>query len=233
MKSLVVVATLLVPSIAAAHIQLSYPPKRIADQKTRPCGAAGSTRGANVTVLEPGATIEVVWNETVPHPGHFRISFDPDGQDFSFPPDATSDTSLTDPLVLLDLIPDNQNTGEFRQMITLPDMECDNCTLQVIQLMTDKPPYTTDANSNDLYFQCADIKLERTGGGGDGGDDTPTDDGTTDDTADDTTDTTDDGTTPTDVDGGCSTGGASGLAGFALFGAVGLVAKRRRGLRRA
>jgi hypothetical protein len=47
----------------------------------------------------------------------------------------------------------------YSQTITLPNMECSNCTLQVIQLMTDKPPYTTDAASDDIYFQCADFVL--------------------------------------------------------------------------
>ena len=41
-------------------------------------------------------------------------------------------------------------------MITLPNMTCENCTLQVIQMMTDKTPY---GDGNDLYFQCADIAL--------------------------------------------------------------------------
>jgi hypothetical protein len=218
--------------MAAAHIQLDYPPARSTDQKARPCGVSGSTRGTPM-VLEPNTPLTVMWRETVNHPGHFRISLDMDGQDFTFPPDATSDTALTDPLVIQDLIPD-VNGGPTSFTFMLPDIECDNCTLQVIQLMTDKPPYTVDANSNDLYFQCADITLARGGGSGDGGDgDDMTDDGTTDDTSDDTTDNTDDadGTTPTDVDGGCSTdGGASALAMLAV---VGLVAKKRRGLRRA
>lgn len=34
-----------------------------------------------MTELEPGASIQVVWNEYVDHPGHFRISFDIDGDD--------------------------------------------------------------------------------------------------------------------------------------------------------
>jgi hypothetical protein len=45
--------------------------------------------------------------------------------------------------------------------VTLPDLVCDNCTLQVIQVMYDKPPYTTPGN--DIYYQCADLVL-RVGG---------------------------------------------------------------------
>src|SRR5690606_6077325 len=44
---------------------------------------------------------------------------------------------------------------------TLPDIECESCTLQVVQVMYDKKPY---GDGNDLYYQCADIAL-RPGGG--------------------------------------------------------------------
>ena len=72
-----VIATLVAaPSVAAAHIQLVNPAPRSLTQKTRPCGPANSTRGPNVTVLEPGAMLEVRWNETINHPGYYRISLD-------------------------------------------------------------------------------------------------------------------------------------------------------------
>lgn len=233
MRVAVVVASLFIPSVALAHIQLVYPPARTTEQKTRVCGNGNSPRGTNVTVLQPGATIEVRWNETINHPGHFRISFDADGQDFSIPPDATSDTGLTDDNVLLDLIADDPNGGMVTQMITLPDIECDTCTLQVIQLMTDKPPYTTDAASNDIYYQCADITLSRTAPMVDGATVTP-DAGEDPGDGDDTTTDGDDGTTDgssNNSGGGCATTG--GDAGVALvLGSLGLVLQKRRRLRR-
>lgn len=57
--------------------------------------------------------------------------------------------------VLKDRIPD----GTLSTQVTLPNMECDNCTLQFIQVMTDKCPYTTNAASDDIYFNCADLTL--------------------------------------------------------------------------
>jgi len=62
-----------------------------------------------------------------------------------------------DPSVLLDAIPDTPSGGLSTVSVILPDIECDNCTLQVIQVMADKPPYTL--GGNDLYYQCADIVL--------------------------------------------------------------------------
>ena len=64
------------------------------------------------------------------------------------------------PAVLLDDIADKTGTETYSQQIKLPDVACDNCTLQVIQVMTDKPPY---GDGNDLYYQCADIILTKDG----------------------------------------------------------------------
>ncbi|MBW2225541.1 MAG: hypothetical protein JRF54_15365, partial [Deltaproteobacteria bacterium] len=45
--------------------------------------------------------------------------------------------------------------------VTLPDITCDNCTLQMIQVMYDKRLYTT--LGNDIYYQCADLVLREGG----------------------------------------------------------------------
>ncbi|MCU0699312.1 MAG: hypothetical protein MUC96_22630, partial [Myxococcaceae bacterium] len=79
MRLLGVVGVLLaVP--AAAHIALRSPLVRYADQKVGPCGrGATDLRTSRVTTFTAGDTIEVVWDETINHPGHYRISFDVDG----------------------------------------------------------------------------------------------------------------------------------------------------------
>jgi hypothetical protein len=152
-----------VPATAAAHISLTAPAVRLTEQKVGPCGLANSVRGTNVTVLEPGAMLEVTWSEPINHPSHYRISFDLDGQDFTIPNDFMDFTQTEN--VLLDNIPDG--TGPFRQMIQLPSTPCENCTLQLIQMMYDKAPY---GDGNDIYFQCADIALRVGGGPGPGPD---------------------------------------------------------------
>jgi hypothetical protein len=154
-RFVIVVATLFAWSApAVAHIQLDDPPARITDQKTGPCGAAGSVRGDVVTTFEAGQTIEVKWRETINHPGHYRISFDADGQD-DFVDPAGFDDFDSAPSVMLDNIGD-ANGGEYTQSITLPNEPCENCTLQLVQVMTDKAPY---GDGNDLYYQCADIRI--------------------------------------------------------------------------
>jgi uncharacterized protein (TIGR03382 family) len=204
------------PTVAAAHIQLSGPLPRTLEQKQPNCGLATSTRSANPTVYAPGETITVSWNETIDHPGHYRIMFDVDGED-GFPLPVTLDDQFDG--VLANYIPDMVG-GAYTQEVTLPDLECENCTLQLIQVMKAAPPFTVD----DIYFQCADIAL-RVGGGpdagpGDGPDAGPGDPGD------------DDPGNPPDAVGGCSAGaGAGGPATLVvgiLAGALG-IRRRRRG----
>ena len=153
---------------ANAHVALNFPESRHGPDvlKQGPCGIEGSSRGNNISVFAPGDTIEVQWNEYIDHPGHFRIAFDESGNDsFQDPVCLDNCNSLSmvieqqaaDPSVLLDAIPDTPIGGPSSASVTLPDIECDDCTLQLIQVMTDKPPYTI--GGNDLYYQCADIVL--------------------------------------------------------------------------
>ena len=210
------------PALAHAHLALTNPaPRATPSIKTRPCGSAGSTRGANVVVLAPGAMLEVRWTETVNHPGHYRISFDPDGQDFTIPLSYTDTTQSNN--VVMDLIPDRSGMQlQYTQMIRLPDRTCENCTLQVIQMMTDKQPYTPDASSDDIYFQCADIAL-RAPGGVDAGTDAPVG-------SPDAGEGADGGASATDLTGGCGCRTSqSQPAGIAVMVfAMGIATRRRR-----
>lgn len=125
---------------ARAHLLLTSPPPRTEKLKQGPCGAGpGDLRGPTVATFKPGETITVTWNEFVNHPGHYRIALDLDGQDDFFDPKDFNDVS-GGPGVLMDGIPDKQG-GDYSQEIKLPEVECDNCVLQVIQMMTDKAPY--------------------------------------------------------------------------------------------
>ncbi len=154
-------ALTLTTASASAHIRLNDPAPRFSpsgiDQKAPMCGAGTPT--GDVTWYQPGETITVQWDETIDHPGHFRISVDSDGGD----DDLVDPTSYTDfdvaPSVLLDNIPDNGGST-FSAMVTLPNVECEKCTLQVIQVMTDKPPFSLPGN--DIYYWCADIRISTT-----------------------------------------------------------------------
>src|SRR5678815_3626927 len=140
---------------AHAHATLTFPSPRTLSNKAGPCGSSGSARGTNITSFDPGSTITVEWDETVDHPGHFRIAFDTDGNDFQNPVDPND----AFPETMVEPIADKAG-GHYTQELTLPNVECDNCTLQLIQVMTTSIPY------NSFYFQCADITLLAGAGSG-------------------------------------------------------------------
>jgi len=174
-RHLLIISIVAAPELALAHIELSSPPNRYGDeQKTGPCGRADGERSTNVTTYEPGATISVSWDETVNHPSHYRISFDDDGDD-GFVDPAEMMEFYSNEAVLIDEIPDS-DTRQYEVAVTLPEIECENCTLQLIQVMYDKPPYTIPGN--DIYYNCADLVLKSGGGnqpGADAGPDIGTD----------------------------------------------------------
>ncbi len=148
--------TLTTPRPAAAHLELLEPPPRHANAlKTGPCGSGEDVRGREYTRFEPGQTITIRWDEYIDHPGWYRVSFDPDGAD-DFVDPASPDDFDNNPSILLDNIVDREGGGEYEVEVTLPDLTCERCTLQVIQVMLDKPPY---GDGDDLYYQCADLVL--------------------------------------------------------------------------
>lgn len=229
-------------SAAFAHIHLTNPLSRTDNaqgdpQKNGQCGDLTNVRiPARATVMPPGATITVTWAETINHPGWFRIAFQPAGANFPLPPIGTgtgnfqtaaeTQEGMTDAttgaIILADIIAD----GTLSKQITLPNIECADCTLQFIQVMTNSPPYnhvaTQAEGNNDLYFNCADITLQAgatmppdpvvdDAGVGGGGDDAGT------------------GAVggPSEVTGGCSTSSSSTTALFGLALLAGLRRRRR------
>jgi len=52
----------------------------------------------------------------------------------------------------------------YTWQVKLPEVTCDNCTLQVLQVMTDAfpihAPYDPSYTGDDLYYQCIDLVLK-------------------------------------------------------------------------
>jgi hypothetical protein len=155
-------AALILAPPARAHVRLESPASRYGDQmKSRPCGIPGGKRTTSVTTVRPAETLTVIFDEIIDHPGYFRIAFDRKG-DSALGPPVWNGAAFVNPSnveVLVDLIanPPGLTHGEIR--VQLPDIECDTCTLQLIQVMTDKPPFD---GIDDFYYQCADLRLSAT-----------------------------------------------------------------------
>jgi hypothetical protein len=187
-------ATLVAPN-ASAHIKLIDPPPRYVLQdgsdngiKSCPCGLGGSNRVCNVAAdgsdpdrservsrFEAGTTITIRFQEFVNHAGRFRVAFDPDGADMA-------DFNAN----ILDDRPDPANASGMMWEIpvTLPNMTCDNCTLQLVQAMeVDQNTPIADPAPISSYYACVDIQLVAPGTLGTDpdappGDDQPDDPGT-------------------------------------------------------
>ncbi len=143
--------------------------------KIGPCGQTQNARTTTVTDYMGGETISVSFGEFINHDSYYRIALDVEGDD-SFPqrPEVAVQKEGDDPasihplsditdtgldVYILQYYMDDQ-TGSFMQEtsysteVTLPNIDCQNCTLQVIQFMyDDKDPH---------YYQCADITITAT-----------------------------------------------------------------------
>lgn len=189
----------LVPATAAAHAYVMQPPSRdlgIANldaraHKTGPCG--GSPRVGMPTQYEPGATVQVKWQETIGHRGCYQIAFSP----------ANDQNWVT--LKQVDDPGNNPDDMIYTDTVTLPaGVTCKDCTLVVRQLMIGVA-CTPDAAppAADTYFSCADIRVGDFPDAGPSVPPTPIEDAGGGSTSGGPT------TTPTDGGGKTSTPGAS------------------------
>ncbi|MEY2936067.1 MAG: hypothetical protein RL033_6816 [Pseudomonadota bacterium] len=162
---------------AHAHFRLLNPPTWVEEdalgspQKDAPCGGEnGGVPTDVISTYRAGSTIQVTWQETVAHPGHFRIAVARDRSELVDPVVTTSNgngttgVSLTAEVatipaypVLVDGIFDRTSVAgpeeePFKVEVTLPEFTCEKCTLQVVQFMANHLP-------GYFYHHCADVRL--------------------------------------------------------------------------
>jgi len=157
----------LLPREAMAHIEITSHTTRygVGVQKAPPCGLLGGAGpGDTVYTYAPGQTITLSWHEFIDHPGHYRVAFDDAGDDGFADPASAADL-FNNATVMLDGIADESDVHDYEVELTLPDVECEACTIQILQVMTDKPPF---GDGNDMYYHCIDVRLVADGGDGDG-----------------------------------------------------------------
>jgi hypothetical protein len=167
-------------SPSRAHIDLRTPLARAPGRPDtflgeKPCGQVANARDPErVSTFEPGQTIVVEWDVYQRHVSYFRVALDLDGDDsFSERPSRPAGPDSDDPTqlapnpgerILAYVEDEGAQLDHVAQPVTLPDEECERCTLQVIQFTYGLP--LRDAT----YHQCADLVLKRTAPGeGDAG----------------------------------------------------------------
>jgi Dictyostelium (slime mold) repeat len=172
-RSLAALALLVLgPPSATAHFALQSPASwRTQDalgnpQKVGPCGEEDSDPPTGVvTVFAPGETITITLDETIFHPGHYRVALAvndrselPDEPPVTPGVTACGSAPVMDPPVF-PVLADGalRHTYPFSDThfieVTLPkDVTCTRCTLQVLEFMSDHP-------APCFYHHCADISI--------------------------------------------------------------------------
>jgi len=183
------IAVACVSGVADAHFVLVSPAaslvqNRLGDpQKIAPCGGVsanpgrgtpanpGVTSGA-VTSIRGGTTLPLLVQETIFHPGHYRVALARTAA--QLPPDPQVTTVQTErgvrsqaaviqnpavAPVLLDGIfaHTERSTQNFEAEVPIPNINCPNCVLQVIEFMADHPGIAVDGGHS--YHHCAVLNI--------------------------------------------------------------------------
>lgn len=155
-------------------------------QKITPCGgvSANPARGVSanpgtathaVTRLTGGSTVHLLLHETVFHPGHYRVALARTAAQLPPDPEVTTRDSARGPWsvsaaiqnppiapVLADgLFPHTERpTALWEADVPVPNIDCQNCVLQVIQFMAD---HARNLDGDYSYHHCAivDIAADR------------------------------------------------------------------------
>jgi hypothetical protein len=170
------------PMAADAHFRLLAPASWLEEnalgdpQKAGPCGGTNADFGKPtyaVTQAKGGAALHIKIQETVYHPGHYRVALavnsptelpgDPkaqtmanaDGKVMSVSAEVMSPVA---PPVLVDGLwsHDDHVLHAFETDVTLPNINCKACTLQVIQFMEQHP---VNNPGNFTYHHCAVLHI--------------------------------------------------------------------------
>lgn len=169
------------PAAGSAHFILQQPASwlqenRLGDpQKLGPCGGTSADAGTPTGVVTPvtgGDMLHIKVKETVYHPGFYRVALavldraelpgDPEDTTREGPRGPVSVSGKVDPNpkppVLVDGLWTHHErpTAEFETDVKLPNINCDHCSLQVIQFMEE---HGVNKDGRFTYHHCADLKI--------------------------------------------------------------------------
>jgi len=174
---------LAIPALVSAHFILQEPKGWIEEnnlgdpQKAGPCGGTSQNPGkptGAVTEVAGGELLHIKVKETVYHPGHFRVALavldrkelpaDPEDVTKDGPRGPISVSGKVEknikPPFLVDGVLDHHVRvpgQEFDTYVKIPNINCDHCTLQVIQFMEE---HGVNPDGRFTYHHCADLKIK-------------------------------------------------------------------------
>jgi hypothetical protein len=182
-RTLLVFLTLcvVVPAVTHAHFKLLEPASWLVEndrgdpQKAGPCGGTNADYGKPsylVTKVAGGSKLHLKIQETIYHPGHYRVALavnaanelplDPETQTVSTEkgPRSVSATIMNPvkaPVLADGLFAHTEKVGlPFETDIQLPNINCKKCTLQVIQFMAD---HAFNNPGGYSYHHCAHLQI--------------------------------------------------------------------------
>ena len=170
----------LVP-VTSAHFKLLEPQGWIVEanngdpQKAAPCGGTTANPGMPsniVNKIQGGQKLHIKVQETVFHPGHYRIALAVNSRD-ELPKDpmvttregARGPQSVSAVIQNPPVIPvladglfahTTQSAVPFETDIEMPNINCPKCTLQIIEFMAE---HGLNAQGDFSYHHCADMQI--------------------------------------------------------------------------
>ena len=184
-NKLALAALLAIPALVAAptvraHFKMLAPAGWILEdqrgdpQKIAPCGGTtadpGTPTGA-VTPVRGGGRLTIAIDETIFHPGHYRIALARTRQALPADPEVTMqdtergprslaakiEANPAPPILLDGLWPHTERpTAPHAMYLDVPNIDCAGCVLQVIQFMANHPGVREGGFS---YHHCAIVNI--------------------------------------------------------------------------
>jgi hypothetical protein len=180
-RAVLALVLLLVPVATQAHFKLLAPASWLIEdergdpQKAAPCGGTNTDFGKPswaITQATGGSALHIRVQETIFHPGHYRVALAVNSPT-ELPVDPKATTMDTDrgprsvsaeimspvqPPVLADglFMHQAKADGPFETDVTLPNINCRRCTLQVIQFMEQ---HAVNNPGMFTYHHCATVQI--------------------------------------------------------------------------
>lgn len=173
-----------VPTAVDAHFRLLEPASWLVEdergdpQKAGPCGGSNTNWGTPsyaVTKVTGGQTLHIKVLETIYHPGHYRVALAVNSpNELPLDPETTTRPSERGPWSVSAVIQDPPQipvladglfahsekpagpVQPFETDVTLPNINCRKCTLQVIQWMAE---HAFNNPGGYTYHHCAHLAI--------------------------------------------------------------------------
>jgi hypothetical protein len=182
-RTLLVFAALvaIVPTVAHAHFRLLEPASWLIEsdrgdpQKAGPCGGTNTDYGKPSYMISKaigGSKLHIKVQETIYHPGHYRVALAVNSPtELPVDPEATTETTDRGPRsisakiqnpVQMPVLADGlfvhtaAATTPWETDVTLPNITCKRCTLQVVQFMAE---HGVNNPGNFTYHHCAELQI--------------------------------------------------------------------------